>query len=243
MQKLSENRRDAHMKSGDWVKINYLGTAKATGEVFDLTSEADAKEHGLYDGKKKYGPVLTIIGGGMVIPGVERELLQMKVGETREFDVGPADALGPRRPELIKVISISKFAAQKITPYPGLVLNIDGRNAKVRSVTGGRVMMDFNHPLAGKELHYRLGIVKQLKDPGEMVESLLEYYGLEGKVTIAGKKADISLDKDANPVIKKLVEETLKKWCPAIDSVAFKVKKAKPATKKAGEEKSPQGKA
>ena len=51
------------MKEGDWIKINYLGKAKATGEVFDLTRESDAKEAGIFDEKKKYGPVLVILGG------------------------------------------------------------------------------------------------------------------------------------------------------------------------------------
>lgn len=231
------------MKQGDWIKINYVGRAKATGEVFDLTRESDARKHGIFDEKKKYGPVLTILGGGMVIRGVEKQLMTMKVGEKREFDVGPGDALGPRRPELIKVVSMAKFNEQKITPFPGLVLNIDGRNAKVRSVAGGRVMMDYNHPLAGKELHYELEIVGQVKAPLRMVEELLAYYGLEGKATLTGKKASIKLDKPANPIVKKLVEETLKKWCPGVDSVAFEEKHDKQPPKKGGADKAPRGKA
>lgn len=231
------------MKEGCWIKINYVGKAKATGEVFDLTRESDARKNDIYDEKKKYGPVLTILGGGMVIPGVERELLLMKVGEKKEFDVGPGDALGPRKPGLIKVISISKFTEQKITPFPGLVLNIDGRNAKVRSVAGGRVMMDYNHPLAGKELHYEVEIVEQVKEPVKMVESLLVYYGLDGKVTIEAKLASIKLEKEANPIIKKLIEETLKKWCPGVESVTIQEKKDKQPPKKGAAKKEPQRKA
>jgi hypothetical protein len=138
---------------------------------------------------------------------------------------------------------MSKFSEQKITPFPGLVLNIDGRNAKVRSVAGGRVMMDFNHPLAGKELHYEVEILEQVKEPKKMVESLLAYYGLGGKVTIAGKRASITLDKPANPVVKKLVEETLLKWCPGVGSVAFKEGKEKEARKKGVGKNGPRGKA
>ncbi len=231
------------MKEGDWIKINYIGTAKATGEVFDLTSESEAKKHDVFDEKKKYGAVLTIIGGGMIIPGVEKQLLTMKVGEKREFDVGPSDALGPRRPGLIKVISINKFTEQKITPFPGLVLTIDGRNAKVRSVAGGRVMMDYNHPLAGKELHYELEVVEQVKLPLKMVEELLAYYGLEGRASLAAKRASIKLGKPANPIVKKLVEETLKKWCPGVESVAIEEKKDKQPPKKDVENIGPRAKA
>jgi peptidylprolyl isomerase/FKBP-type peptidyl-prolyl cis-trans isomerase SlyD len=236
------------MKSGDWILINFLGQVKATGEVFDLTKEEDARKHDLYDEEKKYGPVLVIVSGGMIIPGVEKHLLEMRIGETKEFDVPPAEALGPRRPELMRVFSIAKFMQQKITPFPGLVLNIDGRNAKVLSVAGGRVRMDFNHPLAGKELHYRIEIVELVKETKKQIESLLRYYNVEGKVTITGKKASISPEKEPNPMIKKLIEETLKKWCPGVGSINFLENKAKageaekPGEKKPERENSGQGK-
>lgn len=225
------------MKQGDWIKINFLGRVKATGEVFDLTREEDAKKHGIQDQKKRYGPVLVILGGGFIIPGVEKQLLSMEPGEKKGFDVGPAEALGPRRPELLRVISIAKFSGQNITPFPGLVLNVDGRNAKVLSVSGGRVRMDFNHPLAGKELHYDVEIVGKVTGKKEMVDSLLDYYGMKAAVTVTGKKAAIKPETEPNPIVKRLIEETLKKWCPGLDGVEFgAVKKEVPGKTAAGGE-------
>ncbi len=230
------------MKKGDWIKIDFTGRMKATGEVFDLTSEEVAKKEGVHDPKKKYGPVLTIVGAGMIIPGVERELLKMKPGEEKEFEVKPENALGPRRPEFVKIFSIAKFTREKITPFPGMWINIDGRNAKVQSVAGGRVRIDFNHPLAGKELRYAVKIVEEVKGTKSMVDSLLEYYGAKGKTNITGKRADIIAEKDVNPMTKKLIEETLKKWCPGVDSVNFVPEKGKPEASKSGKEKIGAGK-
>ena len=223
------------MKKGDWVKIEFTGRVKATGEIFDLTSEEEAKKHGIHDPKKKYGPVLTILGAGMIMPGVDHELMKMNAGESREFDIKPEDALGPRRPELIKIFSISKFTHDKITPFPGMWVNIDGRNARIQTASSGRVRVDFNHPLAGKELSYRLKIDGEINDIHRRVEALLDYYGVEGKVTVTEKKVDIGLEKDINPIIKKLIEETLKKWCQGVDSVIFEAKKEKHGPQKAEE--------
>jgi len=212
------------MKKGDWVRINFLGKIKSTGEVFDLTREEDAKENGIFDEKKKYGPVLIIIGGGMIIPGVEKELMGMEVGENRSFDVKPQEALGPRRVELIRVIPAAKFVQKNINPFPGMWVNVDGRSCKIQSVSAGRIRVDFNHPLAGKELSYSIEIADEITDAKKRVESLADYYGVNGHVAITEKKATITVDKEVNPIIRKLIEETLKKWCPGIEAVEFPVK-------------------
>ena len=76
------------MKEGDFVHIDYVGRLSATGEIFDLTDAELAKKEGIYSEKTRYGPALVIMGAHMVIPGIEKQLLQMKVGEGREFVVG-----------------------------------------------------------------------------------------------------------------------------------------------------------
>ena len=157
------------MKKGGWAKIDFLGKVKATGEVFDLSKEADAKKHNLYDEKKKYGPTLVIIGAGFIMPGVEKHLIGMKVGEKKSFDVDPAEGAGPRKPELIRVVSVSTFTKKQITPFPGLVLQTDAGNCKVLAVSGGRVVVDYNHPLAGKVLTYDVEVTEDVKTPKERV--------------------------------------------------------------------------
>ena len=228
------------MRKGSWIKINFLGKIKATGEVFDLSKEADAKKHNLYDEKKKYGPVLVIIGAGFIMPGVEKHLIDMKVGEKRSFDVDPAEGAGPRKPELIRVVSVSTFTKKQITPFPGLVLQTDAGNCKVLAVSGGRVRVDYNHPLAGKVLTYDVEITGDIKLPKERVEALLDYYSIPAQVSVANKKAAITVD-EKHSFVEKLVTETLKKWCDGVDSVEMNVKK-EPAGKKAESKKPATGK-
>ncbi len=218
------------MKKGDWIKINFLGRVKATGEVFDLSKEDDAKKHGLFDEKKSYGPSLVILGAGFIMPGVERHLLGMKVGEKKSFDVSPDEGAGPRKPELIKVVSYSSFTKKQITPFPGLVLQTDAGNCKVLAVSGGRVRIDYNHPLAGKELSYDVEITGHIKTPKERVEALLDYYRIPAQVSVANRNATITVDK-THSFVEKLVTETLKKWCDGVDSVEMKVREEKKAAK------------
>ncbi len=210
------------MKRGDFVEIDFVGRIASTGEIFDLTDEEVAKSSGIYEPKRKYKPVLVIIGAGMVIPGVEKELMKMKPGEEREFTVKPEDAFGLRRIDLIKVISLSNFLKNNIKPVPGDVVEIDGRRARVQSVSGGRVRVDFNHPLAGKELKYKLRIVREIKTPEEKVKALMDYYKIKCETKLEGDKVIIKPEKPLHKIMSDVVKNTIKKWIKEIKSVEFK---------------------
>ncbi len=212
------------MQDGDFVQIEFVGRVRDTGEIFDLTDEALAKKEGVYQKESKYGPSLVIIGAKSVIPGVEEKIKQMKVGDEKEFEVSPTDGFGSREPKLVQILSFTKFIQQKVNPIPGTFVNIDGRNCKIQSVSGGRVRVDFNHPLANKTLLYKLKIVKEIKDAKDRVQGLLKYFGIEGDVKIETDKCEIAL-KQKNKFIEKLLEDMIKKWIKEIKTITFTDKK------------------
>ncbi len=215
------------MKQGDFVEIEFVGRIAATGEIFDLTSEETAKKEGIYDPKQKYGPALVIIGSRMTIPGMEKELLRMKPGEQREFTVTPQEGFGFRNPGLVKIISIANFARQKINPVPGMFVTIDNRQARVQSVSGGRVRVDFNNPLAGKELVYSVKIVRQITAAKEKVTSLLKYYGLDFQAEMEKDKLILTSEKPLPEPLQKMLRENITKWIKEIKAVEF-VSREKP---------------
>jgi FKBP-type peptidyl-prolyl cis-trans isomerase 2 len=213
------------MNKGDFLEIDYVGRVKATNEIFDLTSEEVAKKEKVYDPKQKYGPSLVVLGSGMAIPGVEKQLENMKIGDEKEFEIRPEEGFGTRNPKLVKIISITKFFKEKINPVPGAYVNIDGIDAKIQSVSGGRVRIDFNNPLAGKELKYKLKIVRKIETSEEKIISLLNHYNLKSAETkIENNELVVKLEKDLNPVIKTLLEKMITKWIEEIKSVKFEVK-------------------
>ncbi len=214
------------MKKGDFLRIEYTGRIAATGELFDTTSEEVAKKENAFNPKQRYGPVLAIIGAGMAVPGVERNLLEMKEGEEREFDVQPSEAFGPRDPSRIRIIALAKFIKEKINPYPGAFVNIDGMDAKIQSVSGGRVRVDFNHPLAGRELHYKLKLLFRIDSVQEKAESMLNHYNLRGEREVKENKLEITTEQPIQEVIQKMLSESIKKWIPEIKDVKFYVKEA-----------------
>jgi FKBP-type peptidyl-prolyl cis-trans isomerase 2 len=212
------------MKKGDFIKIDFVGRVVNTGEVFDLTEESEARKAGIHNPDRKYTPMLAIIGSGMLVPGVESELEKMKVGEGKEFNVSPDRGFGSRRMDNIRIISLAKFRENKINPIPGEFVEIDGRRARVQSVSGGRIRVDFNHPLAGKELNYRVRIVKVIKDAKEKADSLLEHYGIECETELKESVLVITTKKPLHELVRKMIGEEFKKWIAEIKSLDFRSK-------------------
>jgi FKBP-type peptidyl-prolyl cis-trans isomerase 2 len=222
------------MKHGDFVKMDFVGRVIATNEVFDVTSEEVAKKEGVHNPKHKYGPILVIIGAGMVVPGVEKHLMEMKVGEEREFTVKPGEGFGMRSPQMIRIISMANFIKDKINPVPGAFVDIDGRQARIQSVSGGRVRVDFNHPLAGKELSYKVRIMEEITKALDKAKALLENYGIEAEPQLTESKLTIKSGKPLNQFVERILSETIKKWVKEIKETRF-VSEEKSETKKVPE--------
>lgn len=159
---------------GDVVRLHYTGKVKETGEVFDTTYEEVAKEAGLYREDAVYGAVPIIIGAGHVLKGLDEALEGLEVGKKYELEIPPEKGFGKRDFRLIKTLTLGQFKKHGVYPFPGLEVEIDGKRARVLSVSSGRVRVDFNHPLAGKTLLYEVEIVEKIDDPIEQVKGLIE---------------------------------------------------------------------
>ncbi len=161
------------LQDGTFALIEYTLKVKETGEVVDTTSEEEAKKAGIYDAKERYGPRLVIVGEGRLIPGLEKLVRELNEGEEKEAEIPPSEAFGERKPENIKIMPRNVFLRSGITPEPGKIVEINGKLAVIRSVTGGRVVVDFNHPLAGKKLVARVKLVKILNTVEEKLLYLI----------------------------------------------------------------------
>ena len=198
------------MKSGDFIEISYVGKMTLTGEIFDDTTKS---------------PAVIAVGQKMAPVGVEKQLETMEVGEEREFTVSPADGFGKRFPQLVKVIPMRDFIKQRINPIPGIFVTIDGRQAKIQSVSAGRVRTDFNHPLAGRDLIYNMKIIRKLTDPAEMAQKYIDHFGFPVKCSFAEGKLSVKLTEQMKNLFEKMFSEKLKKLIPEIKEVAFEVEK------------------
>lgn len=235
------------MKEGSIVKLDYTGTVITTKEVFESTIEKKAVDAGIFNQKQKYEPMTIIVGEGDVIKGLDNALLEMKIGETKEVDLKPEEAWGERKPENISVVPLQHFKKEKMQPFPGLIVEINGRQGKIQSVSGGRVRIDFNHPLAGKDLHYELKTVKEIIEPKEQVDAVYKKYfymvpDAEKSIKVEKKEVEVTLSPrwSANlGPLKQVFSRIITKHVKGFEKVKFveEFKQEKKIEKNPAEEK------
>lgn len=157
-------------KKHDFVEIEYTGKLE-DGRVFDTTNEEAAIKAGLKNQNSVFGPVTVCIGEGHVLKGIEDKM--QKVGEFKA-KLNPEDAFGKKDAKLLKLMPMKLFHKEKINPMPGLEINIDGTLGTVRSVSGGRVIVDFNHPLSGKAVEYEVKVIREVTDALEKAKAIFK---------------------------------------------------------------------
>ena len=158
------------IKKNDFVELAFTATLTENGEIVD-TTEAELHHDGhVHHGRG--GPLTVCVGQGQLPKGVENGLVGKALGP-HTFALKADDAFGQKNPKLISMIPTNKFGEHHIKPVPGLQINMDGRIGTVKTVSSGRTVVDFNHPLAGKELTYSVKILKLLTDPEEKLRALL----------------------------------------------------------------------
>ncbi|MBU5689627.1 MAG: peptidylprolyl isomerase [Candidatus Aenigmatarchaeota archaeon] len=212
------------MKEGDFILLDFVGKIKETGEIFDLTVEQVAKENGIHNPDFVYKPIPVIVGSHMIIKGVEDELMKMSVNEKKKIIVKPEDGFGNRSEKLIKLIPVSEFRKQEMEPYPGMPITMNGLNGRVLAVSGGRVKVDFNHILAGKELEYDLEIKKLIETKAEKVQAIFNIFvktKQDVKAKIENDIAEIYDNHSLPKEVKKDIADAIKKWVEGIKKIRF----------------------
>lgn len=137
------------------VKLAYKLTVD--GEVVDMADDLEAIEF--------------LQGRGNIISGLESQLTGMKVGETKQVVVPAASGYGEVDKDAIDEIPLSEFP-KDAKPEVGMELELkdeDGNEmfGRVMAINGDTATMDFNHPLAGKELHFEVKVVDLRAATGE----------------------------------------------------------------------------
>ncbi len=163
-------------QKGDYLLVDYTIIDKDEGRVLETTIEEKAKEAGIYRPDEIYEPRLIILGETRLFEPVEQALLNAKEGEEITVEVPPEKAFGHRDPSKIRIISIREFYRIGRLPKVGDIVEINNQQARVISISGGRVTLDFNHPLAGKTLIVNLKVVKKLETQEEKAKYLIKQF-------------------------------------------------------------------
>lgn len=181
-------------KKGDFVKIEYTAYDQH-GNIFDSTSGDIAKQlHG------KEGELLIVLGVDYIVKGVEEALMTMKKGESRDITITPDKAFGTRERKRVRVMPIEAFYKNNLDPKPGTIIQLETDygtlNGIVKSVNSGRVLVDFNHPLADQTVRYTLKLSDIIETPEGKISALMSDLGIEGTFEIKDGKVVIIMKKN-----------------------------------------------
>ena len=156
----------------DFIEVEFTGRIKDTGAIFDSNIAKDLEEAGIQ--QKETKSFIFALGQGMFLQGIDEFLMGKEVGEYN-IELSPEKAFGPRQENLVQLVPMNVFQKQKINPAPGAMFNFDGKIGKILSVSGGRVMIDFNNPIAGKTVVYDVKVLRKIEDLNEKIKSFINF--------------------------------------------------------------------
>ncbi len=156
------------------VHINFKAYFEDTGRMYDTNIEEAAKEAQIFNEKLEYVPLPYILGSKGFYEDVDEAISKAEVGKEVTVSVPCEKAAGPRNPRLIELHQLKDFHANDVEPYPGMPVTLGNKNGTILSVGAGRVKVDFNSPLAGHDLCYKLTVVDEVTDPVEKAKAVME---------------------------------------------------------------------
>ena len=137
------------IKNGDTVSVHYTGTL-TSGEVFDSSLERK--------------PLKFTLGKGQLIPGFERAIMGLSVGEKVKANIPSKEAYGEHNSEMVLQVPNNQLPPEldvqvgmqlQLNQPDGQVIPVQITQVKVEMVT-----IDANHPLAGKDLNFDIEIIE-----------------------------------------------------------------------------------
>ena len=143
---------EAQIREGSQVSLEYT-----------LSDEAGT----VIESNKGKQPMSYIHGKSQIIPGLEKELSGMKVGEEKKIQVKPEDGYGPVNPDAFQEVPKDKLPPEALKVGTTLMAQGpqgQGIPVRVHEIKDTTVIMDFNHPMAGKTLSFDVK-VSEIKTP------------------------------------------------------------------------------
>ena len=214
------------LKVGDVVEIEY--DMYANEKLVQTSHKEKGDKEGL--NSKDYSGLKIIIGKNMFLPKFEDALTKGKQGSKKTLKLKCEDAFGKRDKNLIRTFPKSAFTKHKLRAVVGMVYNFSNMLGVVKSVNGGRVLVDFNHPFAGKDISITYKVTKKIEDIKEQIELVLtEILKLPKKsfnIKVIKKEVSLFVPKELTTQ-KEFLEKTIRESLIEFDEYKFKCEEIK----------------
>jgi len=146
MSRLIASSASQPIRPGSRVRLHF-SLLLETGEEVDTT--------------RRGKPASFVMGDGNLLPGFEEALMGLKAGDDLQIELEPAAAFGERNPDSVQILETRAFG--DIALEPGLIVSFASPEGELPGVvlelTGDRVKVDFNHPLAGRRITFDVSIL------------------------------------------------------------------------------------
>ncbi|MFX1571803.1 MAG: peptidylprolyl isomerase [Promethearchaeota archaeon] len=143
------------VKKGEWIKVEYIGTFE-DGTVFDSTELSGGS------------PLKFQVGMGQIVKGFDDSVIDKKLGDEYTIRLEPSEAYGDYKEGIIQKVPKDQFPKGPELE-PGLMLMIMGPQgpmlATIKTIEDDNVIIDLNHPMAGKVLNFKIKIVDTNCEP------------------------------------------------------------------------------
>lgn len=215
------------VQKGDFVEIKYVGRLD-DGSIFDVNDKETAKKEQIKG--HIHEKTIVCIGEKDIVLGLDDFLCEKELGKKLEITIEPEKGFGKKNPKLLQIIPANKFKEQKINPIVGLQVEIDQYRGIIKSISGGRILVDFNHPLAGRTLHYEITITKKIEDLKEKISGFLELNFHLHNVQLEENEGTVTLTAPFPPEMQPMLETELKKRIPELKALVIEQTKEKAQT-------------
>jgi len=167
------------IKKNDFIELKFTGRIKDTGEIFDTNIEEDAKKMNpeiSFEKENENKSLIICVGQSMLLSGLDEALEEKELNKKYEIELSPEKAFGKRIPQLVRLMPINLFREKNANPQPGMVFALDNMLVRIISVSGGRVLADFNNPLSGKTIVYSFIAKRKITDEKEKINALMDFF-------------------------------------------------------------------
>ncbi len=181
----------------DFIEIEFTAKTKE-GEIFDTNVKEELEKlHAGHDHPVEAEPFTFCIGESMFMPAIEEFLVgKPDTPATYTIELPAEKAFGKRDAKLIQRMPLKVFKDQNLNPVPGYAFNFDGRVGRVLASSGGRVIVDFNNPVAGKDVVYMIKVLKKVTGLNEKAKALIKFlFRYDFKFEIKDKKIILEVPK------------------------------------------------
>jgi peptidylprolyl isomerase len=220
------------LNNKDFILVDYTEKIKDTNKIVESTNKEIATKEHIFKEYKLYEPIVMILGEGK-LKILEEELLKQEVELNKPItiEVLPKFAYGERIPNAMKTVPLKRFTSKGIMPIMGMQIDYNGKIARVHFIGSGRVVLDFNHPNAGKTILYEVNIIMKIESIEDKVKALVHrnipIIEVEKfSIHIENNILTIDIPEDARyveglQVAKRNIVTDITKYIPDINEVRF----------------------